>query len=84
MTHVKTKALATAIAFTLLGLAIVPAQAGGWGRGPSWSQARKIINQADTDAKNGAKVIIDNAPTIGAIGAFGICVATGGRCGGRF
>ena len=56
-----------AVAAWLLALPIsaalaMPAEAGGWGKGPSWKQARKIVTQAGKDIKNGW-----NDPVIGTV-----------------
>lgn len=70
----------TALAIALLGA--IPAQAGGWGHGPSWGQAGKIIHQAGKDIGNGVKAV--TKPPIPAIVAgvavVGICAATDGAC----
>jgi hypothetical protein len=68
----------------IAGLVItsVPANAGGWGRGPSWGQPSKIVKQAGTDIGNGAKEV--SKPPVPAIAAgaavVGICILTDGAC----
>lgn len=52
----------------------MPAEAGGWGRGPSWSQARKIVEQAGKDIGNGAQVVGQTTLVIG-------CAAAGAAIG---
>jgi hypothetical protein len=78
----KTIAQIAAALFMGTMIASAPAEAGGWGRGPSWGQARKIVNQAGKDIANGAKAA--TKPPIPAIAAgaavVGICVATSGAC----
>jgi hypothetical protein len=74
-------AFVAAIFALMMGLAM-PAQAGGWGHGPSWGQAAKIVHQAGTDVSNGAKAV--TKPPVPAIAAgaavVGICAATAGAC----
>lgn len=82
MSYSKMKAATVAIIFAaMMGLA-VPAQAGGWGHGPSIGQGAKIAHQAGKDIGNGAKAV--TKPPIPAIAAgaavIGICAATAGAC----
>src|SRR5689334_3883396 len=71
-----------AVAAWLLALPIsaalaMPAEAGGWGKGPSWKQARKIVTQAGKDIKNGW-----NDPVIGTVmflgGVYAFCALVPG------
>jgi len=70
-----------AVMLALAGSA-VPAYAGGWGHGPSWGQAKKIIHQAGTDIGNGAKAIAKPSvlAAVGAVATVGVCAATAGAC----
>ena len=45
----------TAAAFLLGSMSL--AFAGGWGNGPSWSQGKKMAQQAVTDTKNGVAAV---------------------------
>lgn len=67
------------VASAALAMATVtsPAAAGGWGKGPSWSEAKRIASQAETDVKNGVEAI---APAVLAVIVVIICVATDGAC----
>lgn len=70
---------AALIATTVITAA--PAYA-GWGHGPSWGQARKIVKQAGTDIGNGAKAVTKPPVPAIAVGVavVGICVLTDGAC----
>jgi hypothetical protein len=70
-----------AVMLALAGSA-VPAYAGGWGHGPSWGQATKIIHQAKKDIGNGVKAVTKPPvlATVGAVATVAVCAATDGAC----
>jgi hypothetical protein len=63
-----------AISFVIMGAGA--ASAGGFGHGPSLSQAKKIAKQANRDAINGVKSGV--IPAAGAAAVVGACIATSG------
>jgi len=77
------KIVACSGAVMVMTAPIAPALAGGWGKGPSWSQAVKIVHQAATDAQNGIDAVKKD-PTVQAIVVIGgvvvWCAATDGTC----
>jgi hypothetical protein len=80
------KLIVTIAAAGLMVAIAAPANAGGWGHGPSIGQGVKIMHQAGKDIGNGVKAVQQNATAaaIGAGAAVTICVITEGACGFTF